>query len=163
MDIRTVGKEVRGRREAIGLTQDRLAKLAHLSRQTVQRLEAGTIKDLSFQRVASLLSVLGLSFDSVSLDARKKKRGLWMAAKTSSVSYVGELTENMLEQILATGQAPVGYEAHIGHLLDEAPVGIVVMAVEEAARLEHRSPSEIWLNVAKLAKIYSDGRKELWI
>lgn len=163
MDIRTVGKEIRGRREAIGITQDRLAKLAHLSRQTVQRLEAGTIKDLSFQRVASLLAVLGLSFDRVSLDAPKKKRGLWMAAKTSSISYIGDLTEEMLEQILATGKTPIGYEAHIGHLLDEAPVGIVVMAVEEAARHEHRPPAEIWLNVAKLAKMHSNERMELWI
>ena len=163
MDIRTVGKEVRERREAIGLSQNRLANLALLSRQTVQRLEAGTIKDLSFQRVVSLLAVLGLSFDNISLDARKKKRGLWMAAKTSSVSYIGDLTENMLRQILATGETPIGYEAHIGHLLDEAPVSIVVMAVEETARQEHRPPADIWLNVAKLAKRHSDERKELWI
>lgn len=163
MDIQTVGKAVRERREALGLTQDRLAKLAELSRQTVQRLEAGTIKDLGFQRMVSLLAVLGLCFDRVSLDARKKKRGLWMAAKTSSVSYMGDLTEEMLQHILATGETPVGFEAHIGHLLDEAPVSLVVMAVEEAARQEHRPPAEIWLNVAKLARKHSDERKVLWI
>jgi|GEM_PF-5650608 hypothetical protein len=50
-----------------------------------------------------------------------------------------------------------------GHLLDEAPVSIVVMAIEEVARLEHRPPAEIWLNVAKLAKKHSDDRQEIWI
>jgi transcriptional regulator with XRE-family HTH domain len=163
MDMRTVGKVVKERRKAIGLTQDRLAKLAQLSRYTVQRLEAGAIKDLSVQRVTNLLAVLGFSFDSVTLEARNKKRGLWMAAKTSSVSYIGDLTEDMLRHILATGETPIGYEAHIGHLLDEAPVSIVVMAVEEAAHQEHRPPAEIWLNVAKLANKHSDDRKEIWI
>ena len=113
--------------------------------------------------MVSLLAVLGLRFDSVSLDARKKKRGLWMAAKTSSVSYIGDLTEDMLQHILATGETPIGFEAHIGHLLDEAPVSLVVMAVEEAAQQEHLPPAEIWLNVAKLARKHSDERQAMWL
>ncbi|MEX3955221.1 helix-turn-helix transcriptional regulator [Trinickia sp. EG282A] len=163
MDIRTLGGQVRVRREALGLTQARLAKLAHLSRQTIQSLEGGTLKDLGFERIGKLLSVLGLSIEELSLAARKRKRGLWMAAKTSSVSYAGELTEEMLEQALATGHAPVGYEAHIGHLLDEAPVSLVVMAVEEAAAREHKAPGDIWRNVSKLATILADNRRALWL
>jgi transcriptional regulator with XRE-family HTH domain len=163
MDLGTVGKTVRARREAIGLTQERLAKLAKLSRQTVQRLEAGTIKDLSFGRISNLLTVIGLSFDGLSLTARQKKRGLWMAAKTSGVSYRGDLSEHMLEQTLATGIVPPGFEAHIGHLLDEAPVEYVVMAVEETAQQQRRAPSEIWSNVSYLALQLSPNRKNLWI
>ena len=163
MDIRTVGKEVRLRRESVGLTQERLAKLAHLSRQTIQNLEAGTTEDLGFERVGRILDVLGLGFESLSLTARKRKRGLWIAAKTSSVSYAGDLTEEMLEQTLATGCAPSGYEAHIGHLLDESPVSLVVMAVEEAAEREHRPPVEIWRNVATLAKKHADSRRAFWV
>jgi len=86
-----------------------------------------------------------------------------MAAKTSSVSYVGELTEDMLEQALATGRAPPGYEAHIGHLLDEAPVSLVIMAVEEAATQEHKAPTDIWRNLALLAKTHSDSRRAFWV
>ncbi len=163
MDIVTLGKHVRERREALGLTQVRLAKLASLSRQTVQSLEAGTLKDLGFERVGRLLGVLGLSFDTLSLAARQRKRGLWMAAKTSSVSYTGELTEDMLEQTLATGRVPTGYEAHIAHLLDEAPVSLVVMAVEEAATREHKTPADIWRNVAMLAKNHADSRRAVWL
>jgi transcriptional regulator with XRE-family HTH domain len=75
MDIRALGKAIRTRREAIGLTQDKLAKLAGLSRQTVQRLEAGTIRDLSFQRVSTLLKVLGLNFEAPTTAIRLRKRG----------------------------------------------------------------------------------------
>ncbi|WP_118178493.1 helix-turn-helix transcriptional regulator [Paraburkholderia phosphatilytica] len=163
MNIRNVGETVRVRREQIGLTQGRLAKLANLSRQTIHQLEAGTINDLGFDRVMRVLGVLGLSLDRISTAARDKKRGLWMAARTSSVSYADDLTEDALEHALATGEAPAGFEAHIGHLLDEVPLEVVVMAVEEAAKQEHRPPVEIWRNVAALALKHSDSRRELWV
>ncbi|KAA0178845.1 helix-turn-helix transcriptional regulator [Cupriavidus gilardii] len=162
MDITYVGQVVRDRREAIGLTQEKLARLADLSRETVQRLEAGTIKDLSFQRVTRLLAVLGLDFDSLSLARRQRKHGLWMAAKSASVSYKGELSPEALERALATGDVPEGFEAHIGHLLDETPVEVVVMAVEEAAQHESVPPSVVWKQVARLASDFSYARRELW-
>ena len=83
MNISEVGKSIRVRRLAVGLTQQRLAKLAGLSRQTVQQLEAGTIGDLSFGRLVSLLGILGLNFAPPSITAREKKNGLWMAAKNA--------------------------------------------------------------------------------
>lgn len=163
MDLYTVGKIIGARREAIGLTQKQLAKLARLSRQSVQNLEVGTIKDLSFKRLSRLLAVLGLDFDSPSLTARQKKRGLWMASKTSSVSYRHDLSEEMLEQSLATGEVPLGFEAHLGHLLGQAPVEYVVMAVEETAQHQQRLPAEIWKNVAHIATSLAPNRKELWV
>lgn len=162
MSIQTIGKEVRRRRQAVGLTQQRLAKLADLSRQTVQRLEAGTIKDLSFQRLVAILGVLGLSFDQPNLDARKRKHGLWMAAKTSSVSYRTELTSDELQRALATGQVPDGRTAHLLHFLDEAPVQVVVMAIEETAQRESVEPAKIWSNIAKLARQLGAVRSVLW-
>ncbi len=162
MEIHTVGKLVRERRLATGLTQARLARLADLSRQTVQRLEAGTIADLSWQRVAGLLRVLGLGLEAPSLAARHKKRGLWMAAKSSSVSYRGELSEAMLEQALASGEVPVGYAAHLGHFLDEVAVEVVVMAVEETAVREDVAPAQVWGNVARLARTLGCARAPLW-
>jgi transcriptional regulator with XRE-family HTH domain len=163
MDLYTVGKIIGARREAIGLTQKQLAKLAQLSRQTVQNLEGGTIKDLSFKRLSRLLTVLGLDFDHPSLTARQKKRGLWMASKTSSVSYRDDLSEEILEQSLMTGEVPPGFEAHLGHLLGQALVEYVVMAVEETAQRQQRSPAEIWMNVAHLATSLAPDRKELWV
>jgi transcriptional regulator with XRE-family HTH domain len=154
---------IEARRTSIGLKKHRLAKLARLSRQTVYDLERGTLKDLSFGRLSRLLTVLGFSFDNPSLVARQKKRGLWMAAKTSSVSYRDDLSEEMLERILLTGEVPPGFEAHIGYLLGQAPIEYVVMAVEETSQHAHQAPSKIWSNVARLATSLSPNRKELWV
>lgn len=164
MDISIIGVQVRHRRENVGLTQGRLAKLADLSRQTIHKLENGTIKDLSFQRVMTILAVLGLDFAEPTLAAREKKRGLWMAAKNASVSYRGELTSDMLCSALATGFVPPAYAAHVSHFLDETPTNLVVMSVEETAARESLPISTVWRNLAALADKYSgsDIRRQLW-
>lgn len=163
MHIYEVGKVVRARRLALGLTQQRLAKLAGLSRQTVQQLEAGTISGLSFGRVVKLLGVLGLSFSPPSIEAREKKRGLWMAAKNASVSYRGELHSDQLQHALATGQVPANHKSHLLHFLDETPLQVVVMAVEETAHLEAVPPARIWACVAQLASQLESARSDLWL
>jgi transcriptional regulator with XRE-family HTH domain len=162
LTIQTIGKEVHVRREALGLTQTRLAKLADLSRQTVQRLEAGTIKDLGFQRLTRVLNILGLSLDAPSLGARQRKKGLWMAAKTSSVSYRREMTDEELKQALSSGTTPSGLKSNLMHFLDEAPLPIVVMAVEETAQQEGVNPANIWANISKVGKQLGSIRRELW-
>lgn len=163
MNIYEVGKVVRVRRVAVGLTQQRLAKLAGLSRQTVQQLEAGSISDLSFGRVIKLLGVLGLNFPPPSIKPREKKHGLWMAAKNASVSYRGELHSDQLQHALATGQVPVNHKSHLLHFLDETPLPVVVMAVEETAHLEDVSPAHIWACVAQLASQLGSVRSDLWL
>jgi hypothetical protein len=45
-----------------------------------------------------------------------------------------------------------GYAAHLTHLLDEAPVPLVVMAVDEAAASGGVAPKAVWRNVVKLAR-----------
>lgn len=162
MDLSRLGQIVRDRREALGLTQSRLAQLSGLSRQTLVGLEAGNLSDLGFNRVAKLLSVLGLALDPPSQAARVRKRGLWMAAKTASVSYAAEVPPDTLGCVLASGSVPRRYAAHLTHLLDEAPVPVVVMAVEEAAAQEGMPPKAVWRNVAKLAKSLSVHRQGLW-
>ena len=46
MNLREIGLHVANRRPALGLTQERLAKLGNLSRSTILHLENGTLKDL---------------------------------------------------------------------------------------------------------------------
>ncbi len=157
-----MGAIVRERRETLGLTQSRLAQLSDLSRQTVVGLEAGTLTDLGFNRLAHLLSVLGLDFDAPSHAARLRKRGLWMAAKSASVSFAREVSPDTLGHALASGSAPKGYEAHLAHLLDEAPVPLIVMAVEEAAANEGVKPRVVWRGVAKLARFLAVHRQDVW-
>ena len=85
-----------------------------------------------------------------------------MAAKTASVSYAHELAPEVLEQTLASGDVPPLFAPHLTHLLDEAPVMTVVMAVEEAAEHAHLPPRQVWRNVAKLAQSLAVHRRALW-
>jgi hypothetical protein len=82
-----------------------------------------------------------------------------MAARTASVSYRGDPTEDMLERTLATRQAPTGFEAHVGHLLDEAAICLVIMSVAETARRRGMPVAKVWHNVAQLARLYSIHRQ----
>lgn len=106
--------------------------------------------------------MLGVDSPKPDTLVRRKKRGLWMAAKTASVSYARELAPEALEQALASGDVPSTFAPHLTHLLDEAPVPIVVMAVEEAASRAYLPPRQIWRNVAKLAESLSVHRQALW-
>ena len=162
MDLSNLGHTIRARREALGLTQTRLAQLSGLSRQTLVGLEAGALSDLGFNRVGQVLAVLGLDLDPPSQLARSRKRGLWMAAKNASVSYAPEVPPATLGHALVIGSVPKAYAAHLTHLLDEAPVPMVVMAVEEAAASEGVAPRAVWRNVAKLAKSLAVHRQDLW-
>jgi transcriptional regulator with XRE-family HTH domain len=160
-DPQTVGQQVKRRRRALGLMQQRLANLAEVSRRTVRRLEASTAGDLD-RLFFDVVLVLGLSVDTLSLVARQKKRGLWMAARSSSISYRSEINEDELRQALATGEAVKGVEANLICFLDEIPVQMVVMAIEETALLELVHPARIWPNLDKLAAQLSQHRALLW-
>ncbi len=162
MNLIAIGRTVRARREALGLSQGQLAHLSGLSRQTLVGLENGTLNDLGVNRAAQVLSVLGLDMPEPTALARRKKRGLWMAAKNASVSYTRELEPEMLGKVLVSGDVPEWFVPHLAHLLDEAPVPMVVMAVEEAASKAHVPPRKVWRNVAKLAKSLSAHRQDLW-
>lgn len=162
MNLNDIGHAVHARRKELGLSQGQLAHLSGLSRQTLVGLENGTLADLGVNRAAQVLSVLGLDMPQPTTIARQKKRGLWMAAKNASVSYARELEPETLSKALVTGDVPAPYAPHLAHLLDEAPVSMVVMAVEEAAGAADVPPRKVWRNVAKLAQSLSAHRKELW-
>lgn len=159
--LNTIGAAIRMRRTQLGLSQARLAQLSGLSRQTLSGLENGTLQDLGVNRVAQVLNVLGMDAPTPTTQARDRKRGLWMAAKTASVSYRQELAPDSLAQALVTGTPPAQYIPHLAQLLDEAPIPLLVMAVEEAARDGHVKPQKIWRNVAALAKELRLSRQDL--
>ena len=162
MNLIDIGQAVRARRTELGLSQAQLAHLSGLSRQTLVGLENGTLTDLGVNRVGQVMAVLGLDSPKPDTLARRRKRGLWMAAKTASVSYARELAPEALEKALASGDVPLPFVPHLAHLLDEAPVPIVVMAVEETASRAHLPPRQVWRNVAKLAESLSVHRRALW-
>lgn len=157
MNLPEIGQRIRDRREELGLSQDRLAKLGGLSRVTINQLETGSIGDLGVSKLLNLLDLLGLTLDA---HARPTQgHALRMASRTASVSYKRELSSRELSHALADGALPIGITPHVATLLDEAPLQIIVSAVEEAAQQEHVAPKAIWRHVIKWAHDLQSPRK----
>jgi transcriptional regulator with XRE-family HTH domain len=149
MNLREIGLKVGQRRTDLGLSQERLAKLCGLSRSTIHHLEKGSLNDLGAAKLLSLLSLLGL--DVITQEHHQKHRGLDMASKTASVSYRTKLQSSDLSRSLACGVLPEKIYPHVASLLDEAPLEIIVSAVEEAAKINHVAPKVIWKNIDRWA------------
>lgn len=150
MNLLEIGSRVRERREALGLTQERLAKLAGLSRATINQLETGALKDLGVTKLAVLIELVGLRLEAHAVP--RARHGLVMASRTASVSYRSPIEAGQLAQALATGHIPSAVTPHVATLIDEAPLPIIVAAVEEAAQCAHVPPRRIWRNVARWAR-----------
>lgn len=157
-DLPAIGSVIRERRNELGLSQERLAHLAGVSRQTLSGLERGTLNDLGYNRVAHILNVLGLDSPAPKSKTREQRMGLWMAAKSASVSYKHELDADTLATALVTGQVPDRYVANVAHFLDETPLPVLVMAIEDSARAGHVLPRRVWDNVSRLAREFGSSR-----
>ena len=108
----------------------------------------------------SLTWVLGL--DVATLKPLKARRWLWMAAQTSSVSYRDLLTPESLLQILVTGDIPAPLISHVCHFLDETPLQVVTMAIEQASRESGVPIDLIWLKFEEIAIQIGSKRMEAW-
>lgn len=106
-----------------------------------------------------VVHVLGL--DPTTLMPLEPKRWLWMAAQTSGVSYRQVLTEETLLACLMSGEAPDEVIAPIVHFLEEAPMQLVVMAIEEAAQRTGVPISSLWDNLHRLATTRGSRRIKL--
>jgi hypothetical protein len=61
------------------------------------------------------------------------------------------LQSSDLSHSLAYGELPKSIYPHVATLLDEAPLEIIVAAVEEAAQINHVTPKVIWKNINRWA------------
>jgi transcriptional regulator with XRE-family HTH domain len=150
MQLREVGMHVHEKRKELGITQAQLAKLAGLSRTTVNQLESGALEDLGYTKLNQLLSMLGLSFDAK--QRIKKSPALKMAAQTASTSYQKILTSDVLKNILKSGVMPDDFKPHVMTLLDETPLQLVIGAIHETS-LETNTPTKtVMKHVSAMAK-----------
>ena len=78
------------------------------------------------------------------------------------VSYRTTMPEEALVWILASGEVPQAFAAHVSHLLDDAPAQILVMAAEQAALQAGQSVAAIWTNIFDLAKTTGSLRPSAW-
>jgi transcriptional regulator with XRE-family HTH domain len=131
MDLAQIGYEIHNKRVQLGLLQEHVAKFAGLSRVTINKLENGTLPDLGYSKLKSVMDLLGMNMEAVQPSGIKN--ALAIAARSASTSYREVLTPEMLVAILRSGQAPAQFHPHLMALLDETPLPVVVKAVAEAA------------------------------
>jgi hypothetical protein len=127
----------------------RCAALA-LSLDQVQRL-AG--ENHSLWKIAQILGL-----DPLTLTPLKQRNWLRMAALTCSVSYREPLTPEGLLEVLATGILPRSAASTFLHFLEEAPLVVVVMSVEQAAKLSGVGITQIWCNLDNISTAWSSPR-----
>ncbi|REE93303.1 helix-turn-helix transcriptional regulator [Cupriavidus plantarum] len=162
----TIGTAIHTKRQALGLTQQQLADMAGISRQSLNGIELGNV-NATLATIGQLFDVLGLALDVSDPELVRQAKGrptraLWMAAKGANVSYSGELTAEELERALATGTVSDQFRPQVAQVLNEAPLQLVAKTVAEVAANQHRKPAEIWKNLRTLARTLMATRGGVW-
>ena len=117
-------------------------------------------KESGYDNTPAVCWAIGL--EPATLQPLRQRNWIRMAAETSSVSYRTKMPEEALVAILASGEVPSAFTAHVNHLLDEAPAQILVMTAEQAALKAGQPVAAIWTNIFNLAKIMGSLRPGGW-
>ena len=150
MNLADIGQLVHARRTALGLSQARLATMSGLSRATINQLETGSLVDLGAAKLIALLYLIGINLDA---GTRKgHQHALQSVSQSASVSYKSVLDPAALAAAMVDGALPERLTPHIATLLDEAPLSLIVAAVEEVATASSMSPKLLWKHLFHWAK-----------
>lgn len=163
MNVALFGHAIRRKRIKLGLTQQQLADMAGLSRQTLNGIEHGHV-NVTLGTLGPLVEIIGLSLELTDPEQKRGRpaRAVWMAAKGANTSYSGELTPMALEHALITGQVPDELQPQVAQILDEAPLQLVTKMVAEVASRHDRKPREVWKNLRQMARALMATRGGLW-
>lgn len=131
MSLTSLGKTIRTARHSRGLSQDQVAKLAGVSRVTLNQLENGTLEEMGYSKLIAVLTLLELDLEPKAEPG--PANALAVAARSASTSYRAILSADQLATCLRTGQTPREYEAHLIAFLEEVPKQVALKAVAEAA------------------------------
>jgi transcriptional regulator with XRE-family HTH domain len=156
MNLTDIGQITQARREALGLSQARLARLAGLSRATINQLENGNLVDLGAAKLMMLLDLLGMDLDARPRAPRPK--ALALLSQTASVSYKHALPPGALADALVAGTLPPALVPQVATLLDEAPLPLIVAGVAEVAQRTHTPPKLLWKHLATWAQALQSPR-----
>jgi transcriptional regulator with XRE-family HTH domain len=156
MNLADIGLLVQARREALGLSQARLARLSGLSRATINQLEMGSLVDLGTHRLLGLLHLLGMDLTAQTL--KPQTHALALLSQTASVSYKTVLLPDALAKALVTGELPDALIAQVSTLIDEAPLPLIVSGIEEVAQLTQTTPKALWRNLTAWAQALQSPR-----
>ena len=156
MNLADIGLLIQTRREALGLSQARLARLSGLSRATINQLENGSLVDLGTHRLLGLLHLLGM--DLTAQTRTPPTQALTLLSQTASVSYKTALMPDALAQALVSGELPNALVPQGSTLLGEAPLPLIVSGLEEVARRTDTPPKALWKNLTNWAQALQSPR-----
>jgi transcriptional regulator with XRE-family HTH domain len=159
MNLADIGQLVHKRRTALGLSQARLAALSGLSRVTINQLENGALVDLGIAKLIALLDLVGINLDAGTRTGHML--ALQSLSQTASVSYKTVLEPETFAAALIDGALPARITAHVATLLDEAPLSLIVAAVEEVAARSNLAPKVLWKHLIAWAQVLNSPR-EVW-
>ncbi len=162
MRIQDLGREVRKARLVKGRTQAEVARAAGLSRETLNLVESGLVRDLGIKKVLAVLDHLGLEMHLQSRAGIASPDFIRMACISANVGFRNLLTEDQLIHALVTGKVPAHRSAHLRALFDEAPESLLAGLAKEAIRWT--KPGKLEKNLHLLFKVLGVTRKaELWL
>jgi DNA-binding XRE family transcriptional regulator len=162
MRLQELGQAIREARRAHSLTQARLASTAGISRETLNLLESGLVRDLGIRKVAAVLKQLGLALAIEPVARTRRPDYLRMACTTANVSFKNALTEDQLVHALVTGKLPASRAAHFRALFDEAPISLLRGLANEASKWAR--PGKLERNLERLVRESGAARKiETWL
>lgn len=156
-----LGSAVKRQRIKMGLSQERLAELASLSRATINELETGKISNLSLTRAEQLANVLGYGLGVTGVRRAKEENALELASRTASVSFGESIPPETFRESFLRGFVPPNYIPHLRALLDEAPVGILSGVAEQLERENGVPAKSTWKKMRQLANAVGCTRP-LW-
>ena len=160
MKLSDIGLLIHTRRVALGLSQARLAVMSGLSRATINQLENGVLIDLGAAKLIAVMDIVGLSLE---VGARTRPvQALAFVSQTASVSYKTTLDPVQFADALARGVLPAHMTPHVATMLDEAPLALIVAAVEEVAAKTHSAPKVLWKHLVAWAHALQSPR-EVWV
>ncbi len=131
------------------VTGARLARLAGLSRATINQLENGSLVDLGAAKLIGLLNLMGMDLNAQSRAPRAQ--ALALLSQTASVSYKTALLPDALASALVGGTLPAALLPQVATLLDEAPLQLIVAGLEEVAERTHTPPKTLWKHLTAWA------------
>lgn len=162
MRLQEIGWEVRNARLTKSLTQAQLAQEAGLSRETLNLLESGLVRDLGLRKVLKVLEYLELEIIVRARAGIAPPNYVRMACTSANVGFKSMLTEEQLVHALVTGKVPAHRSAHLRALFDEAPETLLIGLVREAERWT--KPGKLEKNLRNLIGTLGVSRKaEAWL
>jgi len=145
-----LGSTIRAARVASGISQAQLARIAGISRATLNYAEQGR-SALGADALLRILPPLGLSIMSTSTTDESAQQAVELLASSASVSYKDTIPAAEVQRALVTGNFDNRWLPHIATIVDEASDAMLLRAIREVSAASSMPSATVWRNLKKVA------------